>query len=270
MLTRVAFTVCLVVPVATAQQTLNSSYKVVPKTIVSVTNEYGPITVKPSSNGQVVVQAVSQSQAVTFDHEQHGNHLDLRARSQAQGDNLAEYTVAVPKDSWVVLKSSGGALRAEQVAGDAVLESTTGTVEVTAMNQGHLHVTTLSGTIHLTNIRDSHLDIHSISGDVNMRDVSGSLVEVHTGGGRISYAGDPGRAGEYLLSSHAGDLDVSVPWSADVQIRSSPGKGQTDKESPPTANSFQQKGSAILKPGINSISRFVLQSLRGTVQVKRH
>src|SRR5450755_1087553 len=41
-----------------------------------------------------------------------------------------------------------------------------------------------------------------------------------TGSGRITYEGDPGSAGEYLLASQSGDLEVSIPASALVEIRS--------------------------------------------------
>ena len=108
--------------------------------------------------------------------------------------------------------------------GDVVLEAASGSVEVIDISDAHLHVKTLSGPITLTDIRNSHLDVHSVSGDVNLHNVTGPSVEVNSGSGRILYDGDPGRLGEYLLSSHTGDLEVSIPASAWVNIKAHPYK----------------------------------------------
>jgi hypothetical protein len=94
------------------------------------------------------------------------------------------------------------------------LERRSGSVEVTDISDAHLHVKTLNGPISLADIRNSHLDIHSVRGNVNLHNVTGPSVEVNSGAGRITYDGDPGRVGQYLLTSHTGDLEVSIPASA--------------------------------------------------------
>ena len=76
---------------------------------------------------------------------------------------------------------------------------------------------------------------HSVSGDVNLRNVTGPSIEVNSGGGRITYVGDPGPVGEYLLTSHSGDLDVSIPASALVDIKARSIKGQADPGFPEAA-----------------------------------
>ena len=71
-----------------------------------------------------------------------------------------------------------------------------------------------------------------MSGDVSLHNVTGPSVEVNSGSGRIAYDGDPGRVGEYLLTSHTGNLDVSIPASAWVEIKARSIKGQSDPEFP--------------------------------------
>jgi hypothetical protein len=122
----------------------------------------------------------------------------------------------------------------------------------------------------LTDIRDSHVDIHSVSGDVNIHDVSGSSLEVRSGSGRITYEGDPGIAGRYLLTSHSGDLEVSIPASALVEIKAHSLKGESDQGFPSVGSvPATGQGSLLLNPGIVSASRFVLRSFRGRIHVKR-
>jgi len=204
---------------AAAQEKKEFSCTVGPLAVISITNNYGPITVKPSRSSQVLVETIFHSDAVNVVNEQHGDRIELRSTSSRPGTNLVEYTVLVPAAAFVTLRSSDGTLRAQGLRGDVVLEAASGSVEVTDIGDAHLHVKTLSGPITLTDIRNSHVDIHSVRGSVNLHNVSGPSVEVNSGAGRITYDGDPGRVGEYLLTSHTGDLEVSIPASAWVEIK---------------------------------------------------
>src|SRR6266478_7811157 len=234
---------------AAAQEKQDVSYTVGPGAVISITNNYGPITVKPSGSRQVLVETVSHSNTVSLMNEQHGDRIELRAMSSRPGANLVEYTVLVPVDAFVSLRSSDGTLRAQGLRGDVILEAAAASVEVTDISDAHLHVKTLSGPITLTDIRNSHLDIHSVSGNVTIRNVTGPSVEVNSGSGRISYQGDPGSAGEYLFTSHSGDLDISIPAGALVDIRARSIKGQSDPDFP-MANGFSGAGTGnlLLKP----------------------
>jgi hypothetical protein len=246
------------------------TYNVGPRAVVSITNNYGPITVKPSPSRQVVVETLSHSDGVSLVNEQHGDRIELHSISSRPGNNLVDYTVLVPVDAFVSLRSSDGTLRAQGLRGDVILEAAAASVEVTDISDAHLHIRTLSGPITLTDIRNSHLDIHSVSGNVMIRNVTGPSVEVNAGSGRISYQGDPGPSGEYLLTSHSGDLEVSIPASALVDIKARSIKGQSDPEFP-IASGFSNAsaGNLLLKPGTLTGSRFELRSFRGKIRLKR-
>jgi hypothetical protein len=267
---QVVIVIWLLALTAAAQEKKEFTYNVGPRAVVSITNNYGPITVKPSRNRQVVVETVSHSDAVGLVNEQHGDRIELRAISSRPGTDLVDYTVLVPVDAFVSLRSSDGTLRAQGLRGDVILEAAAASVEVTDISDAHLHVKTLSGPITLTDIRNSHLDIHSVSGNVTIRNVTGPSVEVNSGSGRISYQGDPGSTGEYLLTSHSGDLDISIPASALVDIRARSIKGQSDPDFP-VANGFSAAGTGnlLLKPGTVTGSRFDLRSFRGKIRLKR-
>jgi DUF4097 and DUF4098 domain-containing protein YvlB len=268
--TNVVVVITLLALTAAAQEKKEITYTVGPKAVVSITNNYGPITVKPSPNRQVVVESVIHSDTVSLVNEQHGDRIELHSISTRQGANLVDYTVLVPVDAFVSLHSSDGTIRAQGLRGDVILEAAGASVEVTDISDAHLHVRTLSGPINLTDIRNSHLDIHSVSGNVNIHNVTGPSVEVNSGSGRISYDGDPGPAGEYLLSSHSGDLDVSIPASALVDIKARSIQGQSDADFP-VANGFASTGTRnlLLKPGTLTGSRFELRSFRGKIKLKR-
>jgi DUF4097 and DUF4098 domain-containing protein YvlB len=252
-----------------AQEKKEFSYPVGPGAVISITNNYGPISVKPSGSSQVVVETVSHSDAVSLVNEQHADRIELRSISSRQGTNLVEYIVLVPAAAFVSLRSSDGTLHAEGLCGDVVLESASGSVEVTDISDAHLHVKTLSGPITLTDIRNSRLDIHSVRGNVNLHNVTGPSVEVNSGSGRITYDGDPGQVGEYLLTSHSGDLEVSIPASAWVEIKAHSIKSQSDSEFP-AVNNAPMTGQINLMGRSGKIgSRFELRSFSGKIRLKR-
>ena len=268
----IVVTISLLALTAVAQERQASksfSYTVGPGAVISITNNYGPVSVKPSGSSQVVVETVSHSDSIRVVNEQHGDRIELRSTSSRPGTNLVDYTVLVPAAAFVSVRSSDGALRAQGLSGDVVLEAASGSVEVTNISDAHLHVNTLSGPISLTDISNSHLDIHSVSGDVNLHNVAGPSVDVNSGSGRITYDGDPGRVGEYLLSSHSGNLEVSIPASAWVEINARSIKNQSDPEfpiasKPPAMGQINLMG----KPGKIG-SRFELRSFSGKIHVKR-
>ena len=260
----------LVSLLAAAQEKKEFSCTVGPGAVISITNNYGPITVKPSGSNQVLVGAIFHSDAVNLVNEQHGDRIELRSISSRQGTNLVEYTVLVPGAAFVTLRSSDGTLRAQGLRGDVVLEAASGSVEVTDISDAHLHVKTLNGQISLADIRNSHLDIHSVRGNVNLHNVTGPSVEVNSGAGRITYDGDPGQIGQYLLTSHTGDLEVSIPVSAWVEIKARSIKGQSDPEFP-NASIVSAIGQTSLlgKPGKILGASFELRSFSGKIRLKR-
>jgi DUF4097 and DUF4098 domain-containing protein YvlB len=254
---------------AWAQQKKEVAYTVGTQAFISITNNYGATTIKSSENRQVVITTVSYSDAVSFENEQHGDRIDVRAISTRPGSGLVDYTVLVPADALVNVRSSNGTLRVQGLRGDVILQSETATVEVSDISDAHLHVNTLSGPINLTDIRNSHVDVHSVDGNVNLHNVTVSSVEVNSAHGRINYDGDPGPAGEYKLTSHSGDLEISIPTSAPVEISSHSINGQSDEDLPKHHGPAANSGNMFLKPRISSAARFVLHSFKGRIHVRR-
>ena len=86
-------------------------------------------------------------------------------------------------------------------------------MDVTGIIDAPVQARALSGPITLSDVRNVHLDVFSLSGNVRLQSVVGSSVTAHSGSGRITYEGDPGTEGEYVLTSHSGDPELSIPAS---------------------------------------------------------
>jgi hypothetical protein len=246
------------------KQEKKETYTVGPGAVITVINECGSITVKASPTGKVQVTMVRHSTLVTFVNEQRGNRLELHATSNTPGMNMAEYTVLLPAADMVTVRSSNGDIVVQGLRGDVALETSNSTITVSDMTDAHLKARTLDGTINVKEVHHSHVDLYSVRGDIHLHNVGGSWLEGHSASGRITYEGDPGIEGEYKLSSHFGDLEVSIPSDATVEIKARSLKSDQDVHLPtiPHQNSF-------LKSRTRNASRFTLRSIRGDIQVSR-
>jgi len=208
-------------------------FAVGPKAGISVMNPYGSISVKPSLNNTVVVNAVLHSDKVEVDNNQTGNRVDIQSHLLAGADadsGRVDYEVLIPADASITLHSSSGSLRAEKLHGDVTLEGPGSAVDVRDISDAHVHVKTMNGAVSLANIQNGHVEVDSLSGDVTLTGVTGPLVQVVSTSGRINYIGDFGNSGEYRLTSHSGDIEATIPeWtSADVSARSVKGEVRDD------------------------------------------
>ena len=116
--------------------------------VISITNQYGPISVKAGASSQVMVVAVLHSEQVEIDHTQSGSRVDILTHllSDANADaGRVDYEVSVPADASVTLRSSTGVLHAEGLHGDVTLEGSQANVEVRDISDAHVHVRTLNG-----------------------------------------------------------------------------------------------------------------------------
>jgi DUF4097 and DUF4098 domain-containing protein YvlB len=138
-----------------------------------------------------------------------------------------DYTVSVPRDAGVTLRSVSGGIRvtnvngeirAESVSGDITTESgrrvrlaktVSGTVEVSDAQAEELTVGSVSGDVIISRLRASGLDGQSVSGDLRLTDVEADRTSLRSVSGDIDYAGRLSRSGRYDFQSHSGDVRVT-------------------------------------------------------------
>jgi DUF4097 and DUF4098 domain-containing protein YvlB len=254
---------------ASAQPSKEFSFTVRPRPVVSITNNYGSITVKPSGTKRVVVKSMAHSGDVTFENEQHGNRISLRSISGHSGTDIADYTVFVPADS-IVVAASRGTITIKGVSGHLTLETRSAAIEASDIDSAYLHVRTLDGPITLNDIHDSQIDVYSNDGNIKLSNVARSRVDLGSGSGRVEYTGDPGSDGQYSLMSHSGDLEISIPANAFVQIETRSVNKQSDKGNQERLNhSATNQRKLLLKEENANMSRFVVRSLTGRIRLKR-
>jgi len=246
------------------------------KSTVSIINQYGAVTVRPSTGNYVLVNATTYSDKVEVDQSQSGNRVDVQSHllPGATADNSrVDYEVLVPADASVTLQSTTGPLRAERLHGDVEAEGANATVDVRDISSSHVHVKTMNGPITLSNIHDGHVEVDSVSGDVTLNAVTGPLVRVSSTSGKIRYDGDFGYAGEYRFNSHSGDIDATIPQDASVDVKAQSVHGQVQNDVPlePKAHtSFLVKEGSSFAGTINKAASSVwLRTFSGKIHLKK-
>ncbi len=250
-------------------------FTVHPGSNVSLVNPYGAVSVKSAAANAVVVTAILHSDKVEVDQSQHGNRIEISSHLLPGADGESgqvDYEVSVPMDASVNLHSSTGPIKAEKMRGDLTLEATTGGVDVKDVANAHVHVRTLSGPVTLTNIKGGHVEITSVSGDVMLNTVTGPNVQVSSSSGKIIYNGDFGIGGDYMLTSHTGDIEATAPEAASIEVvaQSATGTVDSDFSLEPRHTSFTVKaGSAFAGTMNKALSMVRLRSFSGKIHLKK-
>ena len=138
-----------------------------------------------------------------------------------------DFTVSVPRDASVSLRSVSGTvkvtnvngeLRAESVSGDIVTMTTkklrwaktvSGDVDVSEAEADELSVGSVSGDVTVNRLKGSGFDAQTVSGDLRLADVEIDHATLRSVSGDIDYAGRLARNGRYQLQSHSGDIRVT-------------------------------------------------------------
>lgn len=211
--------------------------------VVSVENVSGDITVLGSSGSDVKIDAIkrvrhpNESQArallkeLEIDVVERGGRVEVstrfpRARNNNTSGDIA-YTLAVPNDADVVVRTvSGdvrvtnlrGELRAETTSGDVVLSgvprvqsarTVSGNVEVTNVDGGDIAAGTVSGDVVVRGVKTRRLAVDSVTGDMRLTDVEAERVSVNTTNGDVEFSGRLVRGGRYEFSAHSGDVVIA-------------------------------------------------------------
>ena len=108
-----------------------------------------------------------------------------------------------------------GSFDTESVSGDMVLKEMTGNADIK----------TTSGDIGVRNLKGS-FDAESVSGDMDIESFSqAERIEIETVSGDISMEGILGPNGFYTLTSHSGDIALTIPKNSDFELQTGTSTG---------------------------------------------
>jgi len=135
--------------------------RVGPNSSLTVSNLSGSITVTGGRGQEIRIEAVkrvghetargSQIEDVGIDVAEHGDRVEVRTLYRGGTTHVSvDYTVTVPDDAAVYVRSVSGDVKVAQVQGDTRAESVSGNVSVTGVT--HLDkASSVSGDVSITN-----------------------------------------------------------------------------------------------------------------------
>ncbi len=262
--------------VAAAAQKKEFRYPVTAGAMISVVNEFGPVTVRPANGAQVVITATSHSSKVEADGYHNGNRVEVRShvlQSGSADETRVDYDVQVPPGASVNIRSSDGPIAVSGINGDVTCEGVSAPVEVRDGGNGHVHVHTMDGSITLTNLKNAHMEVVTVGGNVTLSSVDGPLVSVSAGKGHVTYDGDFAGGGDYSLSSHSGNIDVTMPAASSVDVSAKSVNGSVADEfqlQPAPHPMFAiAQGKSFAGTANSGASSVKLRSFSGKISVKK-
>jgi len=171
-----------------------------------------------------------------------------------------DYTVSLPREANVVLRSvSGdirvtslnGELRAESMSGNVVTsavrrirlaKSVSGNVEIADSEGDEVAAAALSGDIIARNLKVRTVDLQSTSGNVRMIDVDSDRAIVRSVTGDIDFTGRVSRNGRYEFQSHSGDVRVTPTGPQGFSVEASTFSGDIRSAYPLTLQGELTRG----------------------------
>jgi DUF4097 and DUF4098 domain-containing protein YvlB len=210
------------------------------------------------------------------DSSQKGNRIEVQSRltGKTEGNEAKiDYDIQVPADIMLSVRSDEGPIHVEKLRSDMTLEADEGEIVLNDCNNAHVHVRSVKGPVTITNLSNGHVEVTSVGGDVQLNAVSGPKVSVNTTKGNIRYTGDFAGGGDYLLNTHSGGIDVSLPPSASVELTARSINGSVEQDFPmeqkPLANSQAASGRSFAGTSNSGASSVQLRSFSGKIRVKK-
>ena len=274
----VVFAVLLIISSAWAADNRKEfKYSATPGSTVTIVNEFGPVTLKLAPGHQVLIVAETHSDKVEVDSSQTGSRIEARThflQKANEQEGLVSYEVSVPAQVGVMVRAATGPIQAEKLQSDVTLKGDAAHITARDINNSHLHIQTLGGPIEVTNVSGGHVEIISTDGAVRLTAVNGPKVSVNTASGDIAYDGDCGSGGDYSFTNHSGNIDVTLPGNASIDLvaRSITGSVQNDfplQKKPHGSLSLVDQARATVGTSNSGASSVQLRSFNGKIRVKK-
>lgn len=257
-----------------------SKFDIAPGGTVNVVVNSGSVNLKSESGRQVVVAYTIHSNKMEVDQESTPDKRRIEIRSHAMADQQpnadeakVDYEVSVPAGVSVTVTTATAPITTSAVSGDITLSSDTGQITVNDVARSHLHIHTVAGAVNLSNVTLGHVDVTSSGGTVQMANVSGPKVNVGTGSGNITYRGDCAGGGDYLMTTHSGNIDLTLPQTASVDLDARSVSGGVENDFPLQAKKHPvfvpKSGSSFAGTSNSGSSSVELRSISGRIRVKK-
>ena len=211
-----------------------------------------------------------------------GRSLRVRAHSR-YGPPEVTWRITVPAELALELSSQSGDVRVNGSRGEVTVSTVEGNVTVQGGTsfvslqsvEGDLDVTDVEGRVSLSTVDGlitvrgarGELRANAVDGAIRLEDIRATRVEASTVDGEVEFAGALEAGGRYHLTSHDGDVTVTLPAiDAEVSVSTVSGEFESDLPVTVTGAAGGRRLSFTLGTGA---ARLDLESFDGTVALRK-
>lgn len=271
--------ICLCVAHA-ADSRKEARIDIAPGGTVNIVNGGGSIALHSGAGHQLLVAYTVHSAKVEVDQNASANKQRVELLTHAlpgekptADEAKVDYDVTVPAGVSVNASSTSATITAEGIGSEIGLSSETGQITIHNIAKSHVSVRSMTAPVSLKDVTLSRVDVQSAGGAVQLANVNGQRVTVGTTSGNIDYQGDCSGGGDYILTTHSGAIDVTLPATASVDLSARSTTGTVENAFPleqKTHNSFvPQQGRSFAGTSNSGSSSVELQSFSGKIRVKK-
>ncbi len=145
---------------------------------------------------------------ITIDVAERGGNVEVRTlRQRGPGTATVDYTITLPENANVILRSASGNLSVLRMAGD------------------ELRMNTLSGNVTVREQKVRMLDLHTVTGNMLLQNIAAQRALLESMAGNIEYTGHLLRTGRYQFQNHRGDIRVTPSGAPGFDLEAMTYKG---------------------------------------------
>jgi DUF4097 and DUF4098 domain-containing protein YvlB len=253
---------------------------IAPGGTVNIISGGGSVVLHSGNGRQMIATYIVHSDKIEVDQNTSADKQRVELRTHAlpgrqptADEARVEYDVTVPAGVSVNISTTSAPITADGLNGDIGLSSETGQITVHNAAKSHVRVRSMTAAVSLKDVTMSRVDIQSAGGGVQLNNVTGQRVAASTTSGNIEYRGDCSGGGDYILTTHSGAIDVTLPPTASVDLSARSTKGTVENAFPLQEKSHTSfvpmQGRSFAGTSNSGSSSVELQSFSGKIRVKK-
>jgi len=243
----------------------------------------GEIRVSTWSQNAVRIRS-EHSSRTRVDIEGSRNSMQVRARTVRGEPANVDLVITVPATAQLALSGVSTDLSVDGTAAEVTAETVSGDVTVRGGSEyvslqsvegdiavsdatGRVQVGSVNGDVHLENIR-GRIAAETVNGDVSLERITSEDIEAGTVSGDVTFTGSLADRGRYRMTTHNGDLSITVPERVNATVSVSTFNGDFESSFPVTLTEIRPGKRFTFTLGSGS-ARLELESFNGTIQLRR-
>jgi hypothetical protein len=210
--------------------------------------------------------------------------LSVRVRPERLGYDVTDLQITIPNrmsveasgiemvfdaeglGSNVAVNTVEGAVSVQGGRGNTTLNSVEGGVSVEGA-EGNIALVSVDGDV-IVSRSSGVVSVQNVDGDITLDEITSDNVEVNTVDGDLLYRGTIRDDGRYFLSTHDGDITITVPDGTNARVSVSTFSGDLEADFPVTLSGDMDQRSFSFTLGSGK-ALLEISTFDGTIQLLR-